>query len=246
MSEELAPGKKKFSYSRGNYSVLVVCSNGSRSNQVRQALKTLGFAQISAAPTHVTALERFRTRKFSHVIFEASGSDMPALDFVKAIMELDEESCLIAISEQPRVDDVFGLLRAGARHYLVVPFTVNSLEEVLTEAIEGAPLSEAVLNAPDRNSALVGVILNNLYRQTVLMRQAREFETAARELTAQTAKMIQSVDMAKLFCEGTEEDMLNEIVDACIARANVAASRLGRTRKKLQNKRIHEDEEAAA
>ncbi|MCB0345669.1 MAG: hypothetical protein KDD66_11165 [Bdellovibrionales bacterium] len=245
MTEELPAKKKKFGYARGNYSVLVVCQNGSRSNQIRQALKTLGFAQISAAPTHVTALERFKVRKFSHVIFESSATDMPPLDFVMQLMEMDENCCLIAVSEQPRVDDVFGLLRAGSRHYLVVPFTVNSLEEVLTEAIEGAPLSEAVLNAPDRNSALVGVILNNLYRQTVLMRQAREFETAARELTAQTAKMIQSVDMAKLFCEGTEEDLLNEIIEACIARANIAASRLGRTRKRLQNKRVV-DEDAAA
>lgn len=233
--------KKSFGYSRKDYSVMVVCSNGSRSNQVRQALKTMGFSQISAAPSHISGLDRFRVRKFTHVIFDASASDMPTLEFVSQMLEMDEDTCLVAVSESPRVDDVFGLLRAGARHYLVTPFTVNSMEEVLAEASEGAPLSEAVLNAPDRNGALVGVILNNLYRQSVLMRQAREFETARRELENQTAKLHQAVDMAKLFCEGTDDELVNEIVEGCIARANVAASRLGRTRKRLKNRRVGED-----
>ena len=126
---------------------------------------------------------------------------------------------------------------------MVVPFAVSTVEDVLLEASEGAPLSEAVLNAPDRNSALVGVVLNNLYRQTVLMRQSREFESAKRELELQTTKFIQSVDMARLFCEGTDDDLLEEIVEGCIKRANVAASRLGRTRKKLKNKRLHDDDD---
>lgn len=231
------PSGKSISYGRQGFKVLVVCANGERSSQVRQCLKNLGFSEISAAPNHIEALERFKFRKFTHVLFDAVSKDMPANEFVAQIAEMDKDSIMVAVSESPRVDDVFGLLRAGARHYLVVPFTVDSLEEVLVEASEGPPLSDAVLNAPDRNTALVGVILNNLYRQSVLMRQAREFQSAARELEWQTRKLEQSVDMAKLFCEGDDDKLTEAIVDGCIARANLAATRLGRTRKRLKTKR---------
>ena len=235
------PQKKSLSYNRSNVAVLVISPRGDRSNQLRQALKTLGFSQISATPTLVPGLDRFKVRPFSHVIFDASCKDMPPLEFVQTLLGLDAKTTIICVSEQPRVDDVFSLLRAGARHYLVTPFTVDSIEDVLVSASEGPPLSDAVLNAPDRNSALSGIILNALYRQSVLMRQAREFATAARELEAQTQKLIQTMDMARLFCEGTEEDLLAELVEGCIARANVAASRLGRTRKRLQQRRVGAD-----
>ena len=237
----ITPSKTSLAYNRNSFSVLVVCCKGERSNQVRGALKTLGFSQISAAPSHVTGMDRFKSRPFTHIFFDANGSDMPALDFVKSVAELDDKCTMIAISEEPKVDDVFGLLRSGARHFLVTPFAVDSLEEVLMSASEGPPLSEAVLNAPDRNSALAGVVLTALCRQTVLMRQAREFATAARELEFQTQKLMQTVDMARIFCEGSEENLLSEIVEACIQRANLAASRLGRTRKRLQSRRIGAD-----
>jgi PleD family two-component response regulator len=243
--------KASLAYNRNSFSVLVVCARGDRSNQVRGALKTLGFTQISAAPSHVTGMDRFKSRPFTHIFFDALSTDMPALEFVKAVAEIDQNCTMIAISEEPKVDDVFGLLRAGAKHFLVTPFAVDSLEDVLISASEGPPLSDAVLNAPDRNTALAGVVLNALYRQTVLMRQAREFATAARELELQTQKLMQTIDMARIFCEGSEENLLAEIVEACIQRANLAASRLGRTRKKLQSRRggadgLDGDEEEAA
>lgn len=228
---------RSISYNRQNCKVLVVCSNGERSSQLRQCMKTLGFGEVSAAPNHTESIERFKFRKFTHVMFDAASKEMPVYDFVKLLLDLDEECILIAVSESPRVDDVFGLLRSGARHFLVVPFTIDALEDVLLEASEGPPLSEAVLNAPDRNTALTGVILNTLYRQTVLMRQAREYPTAARELEWQTRKLEQSIDMAKMFCEGDDDALVEALVEGCIARANVAATRLGRTRKKLRSKR---------
>ncbi len=228
---------KSLAYSRHNFSVLVVCANSNTNNQIRQTLKALGFAQISSAPSHIVGLERARDRKFTHVFYDARSSDMPASEFVEKIIEGDEECTLIAVSGEPRVDDVFGQLSAGSRGFLVVPFTVDSIEEVVVQASEGPPLSEAVLHAPDRNTALVGVVLNNLYRVSVLMRQAREFATASRELERQRQSFHRSVEMAKMFCEGSDDDLLSQLVEACIARANLSSTRLGRTRKKLKQKR---------
>ena len=187
-----------------------------------------------------------RLEIFTLVVFDALSTDMPTIDFVNQALELDENMLLIPLSGEPQVDDVFGLLRSGARGFVVLPFTVDTLEEVLVRAQDGPPLSDAVLNAPDRNAALVAVILNNLYRTSVLMRQAREFDSAKRDLEKQQYAFIESVELAGLFAEGTEEELVEAIIEACIARANTAATRLGRTRKRLRDQRKKElDSEAA-
>lgn len=245
----VSPANLNFTSGRNGIPVLVICANGTTSNQVRQALKTLGFAQISAAPTHVAGIDRIRSRDFPIVFFDARASDMPAIDFVEQALGLDENSVLVAVSSEPRVDDVFGLLRAGARSFLALPFTVDTMEGVVMNASEGPPLSDAVLSAPDRNAALVGVVLNNLYRVSVLMRQSREFPTAARELEKQQCLLAESMDMARLFCEGGDDQLMERIIDGCINRANTASTRLGRTRKKLQRERLKQvdgDEPAGA
>lgn len=241
VSEKQVAQRAKSSYAgknRNQTSVMLICSNRMTSGQVRQAIKSIGFSKISTVQSHVQAYERLRTRNFELILFDAKGTDMPSKEFVEKAVEMDPNVIMIAISSEPSVDDVFGLLKAGARAFLAIPFTVESTEEVLVRAQEGPPLSEAVLNAPDRNSALVGVILNNLYRVSVLMRQAREFDTAGRELERQHCTFVESIDLARLFCEGGDDALMDKIQEACIARANAAATRLGRTRQKLKKNRM--------
>ncbi len=232
-----SPTNINWTHARQSIPVLVVAGNGTTSNQVRQALKTVGFSSVSAAPTHIVAVDRIRGRDFPLIMFDAVSTDMPTIDFVKQTLSMDPNSIMIPISGEPQVDDVFGLLRAGARGFLALPFTVDTLEEVVMRATEGPPLSDAVLNAPDRNAALVGVVLNNLYRTSVLMRQARDFPTARKELDRQQIMLVESMDMARLFCEGGDEQLLEKIVEGCINRANTAATRLGRTRQRLKKQR---------
>jgi len=232
---------KSISRDRNHFNVMVVCSQGATSSQVRQALKSLGFMQMSTASSHLAAIEKIKVRNFTHVIFDAKTTDMPSLDFVKLIIEMDANSIMIAISEQPRIDDVFGLLRNGARGFLVPPFTTEMLETVLTQATEGPALSEAVLNAPDRNAAFTAIILNNLYRLSVAMRQAKEFSSAIRDVKNYNFALKESVDLAQLFCEGSDDDLREKIIEGCINRAKDAASRLGRLRKKLKKERADDD-----
>lgn len=231
---------------RNNYCILVVCAQGSTSGQIRQALKSIGFQNMSTASSHVQALEKVKIRNFTHIVMDAKTSDMPSLDFVKKILEMDPKSIIIALSEQPRIDDVFGLLREGARGFIVPPFTTEMIENVFKQATDGPALSEAVLNAPDRNGAFTAIILNNLYRLSVAMRQAKEFTTAARDVKNYNYALREAVDLAQLFCEGGDEDLKEKIIEGCINRAKDAATRLGRLRKKLKKERVDEDEPVAA
>ena len=200
---------------------------------------------MSTASSHAAALDKNKVRNFTHILFDAKSTDMPALDFVTLMIELDPKCILIAISEQPRIDDVFGLLRAGARGFVVPPFTIEILEDVMEQATDGPALSEAVLSAPDRNAAFTAIVLNNLYRLSVAMRQAQEFTTAARDVNNYNYALKESMDLAQMFCEGNEDNLRDKIVEGCINRASDAATRLGRLRKKLKTKRVDDDEDEA-
>ncbi|MFN8389863.1 MAG: response regulator [Bdellovibrionota bacterium] len=225
-------------HDRQKFAVLVVVQKTITSNQLRQSLKSIGFTQISVVPTHVAALERVKGRNFTHIMFDAKATDMPAIEFVKQMAEIEKDVTMIAVSEEPRIDDVFGLLRAGARAFLVPPLTVDMIEQMIVHASEGPQLSEAVLHAPDRNAAFVAVILNNLYRLSVSMRQAREFKSAERDVKVYNYSLRESVEMAQLFCEGGDDDLREKIIEGCINRAKDASTRLGRLRKKLKKERV--------
>ncbi len=230
-------------HERQKFQVLVVASKAITSSQLRQSLKTLGFSQVSVVPSHIAALERIKTRNFTHYLFEAKATDMPSIEFVQQVIEMDKSATMIAVSEEPRIDDVFGLLRAGARAFLVPPLTVDMIEQVIIQATEGPQLSEAVLHAPDRNAAFVAVILNNLYRLSVSLRQAREFKSAEREAKIYNYTLRESVEMAQLFCDGSDEDLRDKVVEGCINRAKDASTRLGRLRKRLKKERKDDDPE---
>src|SRR5262249_17740033 len=151
------------------------------------------------------ALDRLRGRQFHLIVFEAAGIGMPTADFVRQAIKIDPEIVLVACSTEPRIDDVFSLLKLGARGMVIPPFTVDVFESAIMRAAQGPPFSKAVLDTPDRNAALVGVVLNNFYRLTVRMRQARKFTSAAREVEQYRCSFHEAMELAKIFCEGGNE-----------------------------------------
>jgi DNA-binding NarL/FixJ family response regulator len=234
--------KKRTNLDRSQANILIVCAHGTTSGQLRQALKSVGYNNITSASSHLQGINKTRLRNLSHVLFDAKSTDMPTFDFVTQMMEMDENCALIAISEQPRIDDVFGLLRLGARGFIIPPFTIDIIETIIHQSTEGPSLSDAVLNSPDRNAAFTAVILNNLYRLTVAMRQAREFPSAEREAKIYNYSLRESVELAQLFCEGSDEDLRDKIFEGCLNRAKDAATRIGRLRKKLKKDRVYDED----
>lgn len=234
--------KKVAWHDRSAIPVLIVFNNHLAAAKIKGVMSALGFSRISNVNTHVAALQRLRQRTYPLVVFDAEPSDMPTVEFAAQAFDLDSDVILLPISKNPRVDDVFSMLRVGARGFVVEPYTMGSVEIALSRAQDGPPLSDAVLQAVDRNSAFVGVILHALYRLCLLMHMANKYQKAASDCAEQRAIFRESVELAKIFCEGTHEDLRDNIIDACIRRANTAATRLGRTRRKLKAKREVGDE----
>ena len=217
---------------------LIVASDRHLGPQIRQSLSGLGFKSISVAISHGQALERLRDRHFPLVLFEATASNVAPKDFVIAAKNLEQDSTLIALSNEPRIDQVFELLSLGTRSFLVLPFTSDVLESVVSRAVYGPPFSDAILEAVDRDGALAALILNSLYRLATAMRHARDFSTFLSNVEAYRRALVESVELAKTFSLGGNDVLREKIVDACIIRGQTAATRLGRTRKRLQLKRI--------
>jgi len=228
---------------RNRATVLVVESDGQERNNFRTALRQLGYGGIADAPNHAAALERLGERHVTHVIFEAKKTNMPAKEFLKKILEANPATVCIPSSYEPNVDDVFDLLVMGAKGYLCKPFTVETVESAIVNATKGEPLSEAVLQAKDRNEALVAIMMGALDKTAMIMRQALKFDTAKRELPRAMSSFNRSAELARTFCKDGEEGLFLALEKFCIDRSKGPATRLGRLRKKLKTTRAKDEDE---
>lgn len=225
--------------------VLVVEPEAAVRNSMRQMLSVLGFGQVSDSPDHVQALKKFEERPFTHVIFEAKRTTMPAKEFLSRVLELCETTIAIPSSWEPNVDDVFDLLITGARGYLVKPITESSLDDALVMSTKGEPISDAILYAKNRNDALAALAITALDKAAATVRQAAQFETAKREVPRRLQGLKRAIDIGHTFAEGGTPAFIEAVVSLCLERANGPATRLGRLRKRLESKKQHAQDDQA-
>lgn len=230
---------------RNRAQVLIVEADAMERNNLRAAIKALGYGGVSDAPNHAVALERLTQRKFTHIIFDAKKTNMPTKDFLCKVLEMDREAIAIPSSFEPNVDDVFDLLIVGAKGYLCKPFTADTVEASIVMATKGEPIADAVLQAKDRNEALVAIMMGSLDKAAIILRQAQQFETAKREIPRAFATLRRSADLAKTFAKDGEQGLIEALERFCIERGKGPATRLGRLRRRLQTNRGDEDEAPA-
>ena len=231
---------------RNRAQVIVIEQDAMQRSAMRNALRDLGYGGITDASNHAAALEKFEQRKFTHVIFDAKKSNMPPYEFLTKVLEFDNELICIPSSFEPNVDDVFDLLIKGARGYLCKPFTSESLEASIVMASKGEPISDAVLNAKDRNEALVAIMMHSLDKCATIMRQAQKFETAKREIPMAMSKFRVSAGLAQTFAKGGIDGLVDALEQFCIERSKGPATRLGRLRRRLKKKSPGEEQDDQA
>jgi len=223
---------------RNKASVLIVESDSAERNNMRNALKVLGYGAFTDVPNHALALEKLQERKITHILFDAKKTNMPPKEFLHKVLESDSSIIAVPASYEPNVDDVFDMLIMGARGFLCKPFTVDTLEAAIVMASKGEPMAEAVLNAKDRNEALVAIMMGSLDKTATIMRQALQFETAKREIPKALSSFKRSAELAKMFAKGGPEGLMLALEKFCIERSKGPATKLGRLRKRLNVKRV--------
>jgi DNA-binding NarL/FixJ family response regulator len=229
---------------RAKSSILIVEADANDRNNMRVAVKSLGYGNFYEAPNHAAALEKLQERPVTHIVFEAKKTNMPAKEFLQKVLEIDNKIVAIPASYDPNVDDVFDLLVMGAKGYVSKPITSDSLDSALIMATKGEPLADAVLNAKDRNEALIALAMSSLDKAATIMRQAAQFETARREIPRSLALMRRSAGLAKTFCKGGDEGMLEALEKFCLERSKGPATKLGRLRQRLKSGRGKDDEDS--
>lgn len=221
---------------RKRLNILIVDSDQQIRSTLRQTLSILHYEGITDTMDHGAALQRIAEREISHVIFEAKKTNMPSGEFVHKALEYDPRLILIASSYEPTVDDVFDLLIKGARGYIVKPFTSGALDDAIVMATKGEPISDAILYARDRNEALASLIMTAYDRLATTSRQARQFETAKREIPKLEAAFRRTVDIGRTFAQGNIDSLADAITEFCLERSNGPATKLGRLRQRLKNR----------
>lgn len=228
---------------RARACVLVIEPDANERNNMRAALKTLGYGSYWDVPNHAQALEKMAERHVTHILFDAKKTNISPKEFLHKVLELDNTVIAIPCSYEPDIDDVFDLLIMGAKGYLVKPFTADTVEQSIVMASKGEPISDAVLHAKDRNEALVAIMMGSLDKAATIMRQSYQFETAKREIPRAMSGLRRSAELARTFAKGGQEGLIMALEKFCIERSKGPATRLGRLRKRLQNQRVDVDGE---
>ena len=222
---------------KNNYAILVIEPDSNERNNLKNALKTLGFQNISDSPNHLSSFEKIEQRHFTHVFFDVNETNMPLIAFITRLFELENNVIAIPCSSKPEIDKVFDMMIHGARGFLVKPFTIDSVDNSITMATKGEPINSLVLQAKDRNEALVAMVMASTDNVASILRQSKEFETARHEVPRYLANLNNSINLAHTFVKGDENDLLNALQKFCIERSKGPSTRLGRLRRKLQHER---------
>ncbi|MCB0325828.1 MAG: hypothetical protein KDD69_19750 [Bdellovibrionales bacterium] len=205
--------------------------------KMRQVLAELGFCRVGGAPNHIAALDRLTGRSYRLVFFDAAPTNMPTEHFVRQAARIAPEAVLVALSGDPSIDDVFTMLRHGARAFVRLPMSVAQVEQVLFRAVEAPPFNDTILQAADRDRALATMVLNNLFRLSEIMREVRTHPHLSFDESRKRASFHESVYLARTFSQGGDLVLRERICDECCVRSERPSTRLGRVRIRLRQAR---------
>lgn len=224
--------------------VLIVEPDDIDRDGLRSAFQTLGYKGISCVADHASGLKKHLDRHFTHVVFSAKDTNISAKEFLSRLLRFDKKIIAIPTSSQPSIDNVFRLLQMGARGFLAKPFTAQSVDDAVTLATKGDPICEELLHVKDCDEAFAAMMATRLDIMADTLRDAERYEIARKGIQAASLALRRSVELAKAFSEGGEDVLLNKLEEFCLKRSEQPATKLGRLRKKLQNKRRIEAQRA--
>ncbi len=219
-------------------SVLVVCSETSVSHQLRGTLQELGVVDVVGVFSHSDGLARASDKKFTHIFFDCEPTDMAPLEFIEKIQEINESTGLIVVASKIDMEEVFTMLRAGARSFLLVPFTFEAVEESMKHILQEYQIREDLLEDEDLSGTLTEVMLTN-FNMLCRLRSLLNSSSASHELQKMVDERQRvfrdSVELARSAGEG--DAFINHIVDRCLQHAAQSNTRLNKVRQRLRKAR---------
>ena len=222
-------------------SIVVVDKDLTDLENFRSVLTNIGYGYCQVSSDHAAAIKLIYERNFTHLLFSAQATSMPVKDFLAKAMQIDNNCVAIATSNQPQVDEVFELLKIGARGFLAKPFNIQSVEDAILFATKGEPFSRVILEARDRNEAFSALLAATLDKFADISRHAKNHLSADEAVVRYAQEFRNSTRLARIFAKDGEIALLEKLQEFFISLGNGPATKLGRLRKRLAVKRREGD-----
>jgi hypothetical protein len=88
---------------RKHCSCLVVDREEASGSLIRGGMRTFGFCEVVGVLDHYAGLKKFSDRRFTHVLFDARDSEVPAQEFLCKVLEISEDIVMIPTSYNPTI-----------------------------------------------------------------------------------------------------------------------------------------------
>lgn len=121
--------------------------------------------KVIAVENGKKALQTLKTTNVDLVITDMKLPDITGLDILRAIQKLPQAPLTIVITAFGTIENAVEAMKLGAFHYLIKPFSVDTLETLLTKAQEQAGLIE-------ENRYLRGEVLHKQMPQGTMVAQS--------------------------------------------------------------------------
>ncbi|MCB1135890.1 MAG: sigma-54-dependent Fis family transcriptional regulator, partial [Chlamydiia bacterium] len=121
--------------------ILIVDDELLMRNFLTEALKRQGY-EISTAACGEQAEAILKDQSFDLVITDMKMPDRTGIDILKFVKQISPQTLVIVITAFGSVENAVDAMRLGAFHYLIKPFTPDTIEAVLDKAREHVSLVE--------------------------------------------------------------------------------------------------------
>ena len=230
---------------RSNARVLVVEPDELSRQHIVSCLRRLGFEKISESGAHETAFYKFEGRRFTHLIFASKQVLYPVQEWLEKIFVMNPKIIAIAITDNPRIDDIFSLIIAGCRGFLVKPFSEERIDYAVSLATNNNPLSDKVRKAGEPLLAVLALAVTSIDNLAKTKRHARQFESARPELDLAEETFERTAALMELLPDSKQNDFFRALQRFFKTRSNEPATQLGRLRKKLSEARTKVEQRAS-
>ena len=126
-----------------SHKVLIVDDAAFMRSMIAEILeKSGGYTVVGHAASGSEALERYRDLRPDLVTMDIIMPEMDGIDATRAIMQEDPDAVIVMCSALGQEALVIESLAAGARDFIVKPFTAEKVLQVVHKALASGPPAE--------------------------------------------------------------------------------------------------------
>jgi len=123
----------------------------------------IGFS-VDAAGDGPAALKMVADRKYELALIDLKMAEMDGIEVIHRISELDPNLIMILMTGYPTVESSVEAMRAGAYDYVIKPFRLNELKDIINRGIkeygvrcELSAIKDRILNLERKLSSISGI-----------------------------------------------------------------------------------------